>query len=120
MYSKSGQDLSRYFSELVAAALALREKASSWTVKSWFRTAVNFHSIIFCNAFTRPPEIGRADAGSARVRPAEERQKAPGCVVSGHGAPNFPGASLFRLSPSSLKLKDAKRWLDSAVEEATA
>jgi hypothetical protein len=89
MYSKSGQDLSRYFSELVAAALALREKASSWTVKSWFQTAVNFHSIIFCNAFTRPPEIGRADAGSARVRPAEERQKAPGCVVSGHGAPNL-------------------------------
>jgi ATP-dependent DNA ligase len=48
MYSKSGQDLSRRFPEVVAVAMTLREKAaSSWRAKSWFRSAVSSHSMIF-------------------------------------------------------------------------
>jgi ATP-dependent DNA ligase len=49
MYSKSGLDLSRYFPELVAAGLTLREKTLSSTAKSAFRSAVNFPSTTFCN-----------------------------------------------------------------------
>lgn len=50
LYSKSGQDLGRYFPEVVAAALALRENALSSTARLSSQLAENFLLTTFCNA----------------------------------------------------------------------
>jgi len=50
MYSKSGQDLSRYFPEVVAAALTLREKSFVLDGKSLSLSAVDFRSMTCCSA----------------------------------------------------------------------
>jgi ATP-dependent DNA ligase len=53
MYSKSGQDLSRYFPEVVAAALCAK-KASSSMAKLSFLWVVDSPSMTFCSASILP------------------------------------------------------------------
>jgi ATP-dependent DNA ligase len=50
MYSKSGQDLGRYFPEIVAAALALREKKFMLDGEIVVPVEGRFRSTISCNA----------------------------------------------------------------------
>ena len=127
MSSKSGQELSRYFPEVVAAALTLREKSF----------VLDGEIVV--------PVGGRFsfDALLQRIHPAASRVKklaevTPACFVAfdllkkgntelsavplakrrpllkGFAARYFPSKSLFRLSPASSRLKDAQRWLTSA------
>jgi ATP-dependent DNA ligase len=127
MYSKSGQDLGRYFPEIVAAALALREKkfmldgeivvpvegrfsfddllqrihpAASRVKKLAEQTPALFLAFDLLKK-------GRSELESkslARRRP----------LLEDFAARYFTGANLFRLSPASLKLQDAHHWLASA------
>ena len=128
MYSKSGQDLSRYFPEVVAAALALREK--SFILDGEIVVPVggrfSFDDLLAAHSSRCEPrkETGRANTGFVSgVRPAEETAKPSLPTISyPNGACNwktsparyFSSKNLFRLSPASLKLKDAERWLASA------
>jgi ATP-dependent DNA ligase len=127
MYSKSGQDLGRYFPEIVAAALALREKkfmldgeivvpvegrfsfddllqrihpAASRVKKLAEQTPALFLAFDLLKK-------GRSELESkslARRRP----------LLEDFAARYFTSANLFRLSPASLKLQEAHHWLASA------
>jgi ATP-dependent DNA ligase len=127
MNSKSGRDLSRYFPEVVAAALAPREK--SFVLDGEIVVPVS-------GQFSFDDLLQRIHPAASRVRKLAEqtpvlflafdllkkgkRDLAASSLgtrrpqLEDFAACFFPGASLFRLSPSSLKLKDAKRWLASA------
>src|SRR5262252_4077846 len=54
LQSKSGQSLTRYFPELVAAVGHSRPRVSRSMVRSSCRTDGRFPSTTFCSAFTRP------------------------------------------------------------------
>jgi ATP-dependent DNA ligase len=127
MYSKSGQELSRYFPEVVAAALALREK--SFVIDGEIVVPIggrfSFDDLLqrIHPAASRAKKLaeqtpalflafdllrkGKTDLATA---PLTKRR----LQLEDFAARYFPGANLFRLSPASLKLKDAQRWLGSA------
>jgi ATP-dependent DNA ligase len=127
MHSKSGQDLSRYFPEVVAAALTLREKSfvldgeivvpidgqlsfddllqrihpAASRVK---KLAEQLPALFLAFDLLKKGKSELADAPLTKRRPQLED----------FAARHFPSAKLFRLSPASKKLKDAERWLASA------
>ena len=127
MYSKSGQDLSRYFPEVVAAALTLREK--SFVLDGEIVVPVggrlSFDDLLqrIHPAASRVKKLaeqtpalflafdllkkGRTELAA---RPLSKRR----LQLEDFAARYFSGKNLFRLSPASLKLKDAERWLTSA------
>jgi ATP-dependent DNA ligase len=127
MYSKSGQDLSRYFPEVVAAALTLREK--SFVLDGEIVVPVG-------GRFSFDDLLQRIHPAASRVKKLAEQTPALflafDLLKNGKtefaAAPLskrrlqleefavrcFSGVNLFRLSPASLKPKDAERWLASA------
>ena len=127
MHSKSGQDLGRYFPEVAAAALTLREKSFVLDGELVVPVSGRFS---FDNLLQRiHPATSRIKKlseqtpalflafdllrkGKSELAAAPLRQRR--IRLEDFAARCFPGASLFRLSPASLKLKDAERWLASA------
>ncbi len=127
MYSKSGQDLRRYFPEVVAAALELREK--SFILDGEIVVPVE-------GRFSFDDLLQRIHPAASRVKKLAEQTPAlflafdllkkgrseletkplakrrP--LLEDFAARYFTSADLFRLSPASLKLQDAHRWLASA------
>jgi ATP-dependent DNA ligase len=127
MYSKSGQNLGRYFPEVVDAALNLRAKSfvldgelvvpvggrfsfddllqrihpASSQVK---KLAEEIPAMYLAFDLLRKGMTELASEPLARRRP----------LLEDFAARYFSGENLFRLSPASLKLKDAQRWLESS------
>jgi ATP-dependent DNA ligase len=127
MYSKSGQDLSRYFPEVVAAALALREK--SFALDGEIVVPVG-------GGFSFDELLQRIHPAASRVKKLAEQTPALFLAfdllkkgkaeladdllhqrrsqLEDFASRFFSSKNLFRLSPASLKQKDAERWLASA------
>jgi ATP-dependent DNA ligase len=127
MYSKSGQDLARYFPEVVAAALTLREK--SFVLDGEIVVPVGGR-LSFDDLLQRiHPAASRVKKLSEQTpalflafdllkkgktelaaRPLSKRRP----QLEEFADHCFSGKNLFRLSPASPSLKDAERWLTSA------
>jgi ATP-dependent DNA ligase len=127
LYSKSGQSLTRYFPEVVAASLTLREK--HFLLDGEIVVPVS-------GAFSFDDLLQRIHPAASRVNKLAEQTPALFLAFDllkkgkseladellvrrrfqlvDFAARHFSPANLFRLSPASLKLKDAKRWLASA------
>ena len=127
MHSKSGQDLSRYFPEVVAAALTLREK--SFVLDGEIVVPVG-------DRFSFDNLLQRIHPAASRVKKLAEQTPALFLAfdllkkgrtelaarplskrrlqLEDFAARCFSGTNLFRLSPASPKVKDAERWLTSA------
>jgi ATP-dependent DNA ligase len=127
MYSKSGQDLTRYFPELAAAALTLGER--SFVLDGEIVVPV-------AGQFSFDDLLQRIHPAVSRVKKLAEETPALFLAfdllkkgktelatvplskrrlqLEDFAARYFPDADLFRLSPVSLKLRDAQRWLASA------
>ena len=127
MYSKSGQDLSRYFPEVVAAALTFREKSyvldGELVVPKGGRFSFDQLLQRIHPAASRVKKLAEETPamylafdllkkGTTEVaaEPLAKRRR----LLKDFAIRHFTGASLFRLSPASLKLRDAQRWLASA------
>jgi ATP-dependent DNA ligase len=127
MYSKSGQDLGRYFPEVASAALSLREK----------RFVLDGEIVVPAGkGFSFDALLQRIHPAASRVKKLSEQTPAVFLAfdllkkgkteltddllsarrsrLEGFADSNFSKDKLFRLSPASLKLKDAERWLASA------
>lgn len=127
MYSKSGQDLRRYFPELAAAALELRQ--NSFILDGEIVVPIE-------GRFSFDDLLQRIHPAASRVKKLAEQTPAlllafdilkEGRIeletkslakrrplLEKFAARHFTSAGRFRLSPASLKLKDAHRWLASA------
>ena len=127
MYSKSGQDLARYFPELVAAALTLREK--SFVLDGEIVVPVggrlSFDDLLqrIHPAESRVKKLAeeipalflafdllKKGKTELAARPLSKRRP----QLEEFAARYFSSKTLFRLSPVSLMLRDAERWLTSA------
>jgi len=127
MYSKSGQDLARYFPEVVAAALTLPEK--SFVIDGEIvvpvdgrlsfddllqrihpaasrvnKLAEETPALFMAFDLLKKGKIALSAQPLSKRRPQLER----------FAIHHFSSKNLFRLSPASLRLKDAERWLTSA------
>ena len=127
MYSKSGQDQSRYFPEVVAATLALREKI--FTLDGEIVVPMS-------GQFSFDDLLQRIHPAASRVKKLAEQTPALFLAfdllrkgqmelisaplskrrlkLEAFSARQFSKKALFRLSPASRKLKDAELWLASA------
>ena len=127
MYSKSGQDLARYFPEVVVAALTLREKSfvldgeivvpadgqlsfddllqRIHPAASRVKKLAELTPVLFL-AF----DLLRKGKTELAAQPLSRRRPQLEQFATRH----FSSKNLFRLSPASLSLKDAERWLTSA------
>jgi ATP-dependent DNA ligase len=127
MHSKSGQELGRYFPELVAAALSLREP--SFLLDGEIVVAID-------GRFSFDDLLQRIHPAASRVKKLAEQTPAlflafdllktaktllaaaplakrrP--LLEDFAARQFAAAPLFRLSPASTKLADAELWLAAA------
>ena len=127
MYSKSGQDLSRYFPEVIAAALALREKTfvldgeivvpveGQFSFDDLLRRIHPAASRVKRLAEQTPAlflafDLLKKGRSELESKPLARRRP----LLEDFAARHFTGANLFRLSPASRKLQDAHRWLASA------
>jgi ATP-dependent DNA ligase len=127
MLSKSGQNLNRYFPELVTAALSLREKSFALDgeivvpVKGHF----SFDDLLqrihpaasrVRKLATETPalylafDLLREGKKEVAIKPLSERR----LMLEAFAKDRLPKGSLFSLSPASRKLKDAQSWLSSA------
>jgi ATP-dependent DNA ligase len=127
MYSKAGQDLGRYFPEVVAAAASLPEK--NFVLDGEIVVPVG-------RGFSFDDLLQRIHPAASRVQKLAEQTPAlflafdllkkgkidladdflpkRRLLLEEFAGRCFSGRNLFRLSPASLKLKDAERWLASA------
>ena len=127
MYSKSGQDLTRYFPEVVASALTLREKSfildgeivvpvgGQFSFDDLLQRIHPALSHVKKLAEETPALFLAFDLlkkGNANL--ASEPLTRRRLQLEDFAARYFPSANAFRLSPASLKLKDAQHWLASA------
>jgi ATP-dependent DNA ligase len=127
MYSKSGQDLTRYFPEIVAAARTLREEGFilDGEIVVPVRGQFSFDDLLqrIHPAVSRVRKLAeevpalyltfdllKKGRKILATTPLEKRRP----QLEEFAARQFPGSSVFRLSPASLKLMDAQRWLRSA------
>jgi ATP-dependent DNA ligase len=127
LFSKSGQNLKRYFPEVVAAALDLNAK--SFILDGEIVVPVE-GQLSFDDLLQRiHPAASRVKRLAAET-PAlylafdllkEGTKDGAACPLSerrplleNFAARLFQGSALFRLSPASRRLKDAERWLTSA------
>jgi ATP-dependent DNA ligase len=124
MYSKSGQDLARYFPEVVAAARALRELRFILDGELVVQVGRNFS---FDDLLQRiHPAASRVKKLSVETPAlflafdllkegntllADEPLSRRRPKLEDFASRYFRSAPLFRLSPASPKLKDAERWL---------
>jgi ATP-dependent DNA ligase len=127
MYSKSCQNLSRYFPEVVAAAPTIREK--SYVLDGEIVVPVDGR-FLFDDLLQRIHPAASRVKKLAQQTPAlflafdllkkgkDELAAVPlskrRLRLEEFSARRFSGQNLFRLSPASRKLKDAERWLASA------
>src|SRR5579871_5873106 len=126
MVSKAGQDLARYFPEVVAAARTLRE--TTFRLDGELVVPVG-------DRFSFDDLLQRIHPAASRIRKLSA--DAPACYIAfdllqrgrklvadlklvtrrealeQFAARNFTG-TLFKLSPASLKPADAKRWLSQS------
>jgi ATP-dependent DNA ligase len=124
MWSKSGQDLSRYFPEVAAAALSLREKTFVLDGEIVVSVAgqLSFDDLLqrIHPAASRVKKLAeqtpalflafdllRKGRSELETKHLAKRRS----LLEDFAARCFTGASLFRLSPASRKLQDAHRWL---------
>jgi ATP-dependent DNA ligase len=127
MYSKSGQDLSRYFPEVVAAALTLREKrfVLDGEIVVPVGGRFSFDDLLqrIHPAASRVKKLAKQTPAlflafdllkKGKTQLAAEPLTKRRLQLEDFAACYFSGANLFRLSPASLKLKNAERWLASA------
>jgi ATP-dependent DNA ligase len=127
MHSKAGQDLGRYFPELVAAALALHE--TSFVLDGEIVVPVG-------DGFSFDDLLQRIHPAASRVKKLAGQTPALFLTfdllkkgktelkdkflpvrrlqLENFASRYFLSNNLFRISPASLKLKDAERWLASA------
>ena len=127
MYSKAGQDLSRYFPEVVGAALTLGAK--SFVLDGEIVVPVG-------GGFSFDDLLQRIHPAASRVKKSSEQTpalflafdllKSGKTELADQLLPKrrsqledfanhyFSRKNLFRLSPASRKVKDAERWLGSA------
>ena len=127
MQSKSGQDLARYFPEVVAAARELRE--SSFVLDGELVVQVgrelSFDDLLqrIHPASSRVKKLSEETPASLLVFDLLKRGKAVlldqplskrRVQLESFAARCFSDTSLFHLSPASKKFADAKRWLASA------
>jgi ATP-dependent DNA ligase len=127
MHSKSGQDLSRYFPEVVAAALALREKTFvlDGEIVVLVEGRLSFDDLLqrIHPAASRVKKLAeqtpalffafdllKKGRSELETKPLAKRRP----MLEDFAARYFTDAGIFRLSPASLKLQDAHRWLASA------
>jgi ATP-dependent DNA ligase len=127
MLSKSGQDLSRYFPEIVTAALFLPAKSFVLDGEIVVPVKGNFSfddllqrihpaaSRVRKLAAEKPAlylafDLLKEGKKEVATRPLLERRP----LLEDFAKHQFARASLFRLSPASLKSKDAHGWLASA------
>ena len=127
MLSKSGQDLKRYFPEIVSAALSLRTK--NFVLDGELVVPVggqfSFDDLLqrIHPAASRVRKLAAATPAlylafdllkeGARELATELLSKRRG-LLEKFASRQFPKAVLFRLSPASGQLKEAKRWLRAA------
>ena len=127
MYSKSGQDLNRYFPEVVAAALALREKnfILDGEIVVPVEGRFSFDDLLqrIHPAASRVKKLAEQTPalflafdllkkGSSEIDGKPLARRRP--LLEDFAARYFTRGNLFRLSPASRKLQDAHRWLASA------
>jgi ATP-dependent DNA ligase len=127
LYSKSGQKLDRYFPELVESALSLPE--SSFALDGEIVVPLDgqfsFDDLLqrIHPATSRVKKLAAATPAlflafdllamaesNLSKQPLAKRRP----LLEKFAARAFAKSRLFRLSPASLKLKDARRWLASA------
>jgi ATP-dependent DNA ligase len=127
LYSKSGQDLNRYFPEVVGAALTLREKV--FVLDGELVVPVD-------GRFSFDDLLQRIHPAASRVEKLAEQTPALFLAfdllkkgrhelhakplakrrleLEDFAAHYFSGGNLFRLSPVSLRPREAQRWLESS------
>jgi ATP-dependent DNA ligase len=127
MLSKSGQDLNRYFPEIVTAALSLRSKSFVLDgeivvpVKGQFsfdHLLQRIHPAVsrVRKLATETPalyltfDLLKEGKKEVAAKPLSKRR----FLLEDFTKYQFPKASLFRLSPASRKPEDAQGWLASA------
>jgi ATP-dependent DNA ligase len=127
MWSKSGQDLSRYFPEMLAAALSLREKTFvlDGEIVVPVEGRFSFDDLLqrIHPAASRVKKLAeqtpalflafdllRKGGSKLETKPLAKRRP----LLEDFAARYFTATSRFRLSPASLKLPDAHHWLASA------
>jgi ATP-dependent DNA ligase len=127
MLSKSGQDLKRYFPEIVAAALYLKEKSfvldgeivvpvkGQFSFDDLLQRIHPAASRIRKLAVETPAlylafDLLKDGKKEVAAKPLSERR----ALLEDFAARQFEGSALFRLSPASRTMKVAKRWLRSA------
>lgn len=127
MFSKSGQSLKRYFPEIVAAALKLKTKSfildgeivvpagKTFSFDDLLQRIHPAASRVERLAAERPAlylifdllKDGRKDLAA---KPLSERRS----YLEVFAGDRLVGSEVFRLSPASRTIKDAKRWLVAA------
>ena len=127
MYSKSGQDLRRYFPEVAAAALSLREKnfILDGEIVVPVEGQLSFNDLLqrIHPAASRVKKLAEQTPalflvfdllkkGSNEIDGKPLARRRP--LLEDFAVRHFTGENLFRLSPASRKLQDARRWLASA------
>ena len=127
MYSKSGQDLARYFPEVVAAALTMREK--SFVLDGEIVVPVggrlSFDDLLqrIHPAASRVMKLAEQTPalflafdllkkGKTELAALPLSKRRP--KLEDFATLCFSSKNPFRLSPASLSLEDAERWLTSA------
>jgi ATP-dependent DNA ligase len=127
LLSKSGQDLSRYFPEIVSAALSLRENRfvldgeivvpveSQFSFDDLLQRIHPAASRVRKLAVQTPAlylafDLLKEGKKEVAAKPLSERRP----LLEDFAKRRFPKASVFRLSPASRKPKDAYSWLASA------
>jgi ATP-dependent DNA ligase len=125
--SKSGQDLLRYFPEIVAGALGLRAKSFvlDGEIVVPVETQFSFDSLLqrIHPAVSRVKKLAEKTPAlylvfdllkDGRTEVATRRLSDRRRLLTNLAGRQFPKSGVFRLSPASLKLRDAERWLKSA------
>ena len=127
MHSKAGQDLARYFPEVVAAARKLREPSfildGELVVQAGRQLSFNDLLQRVHPAASRIKKLSvempalflafdllKKGKTSFATQPLSNRR----LQLENFAGRHFPGVPLFRLSPASRKFSDAKLWLASA------
>jgi ATP-dependent DNA ligase len=119
MFSKSGQDLKRYFPEIVAAALDLNAK--SFILEGQF----SFDDLLqrIHPAASRVKRLAAETPAlylafdllkDGKKEVAAKRLSDRRAHLEDFATRQFPGSACFCLSPASHRLEEAERWLGSA------
>jgi ATP-dependent DNA ligase len=125
--SKSGQDLQRYFPEIVAGALSLRAKSFvlDGEIVVPVETQFSFDDLLqrIHPAASRIKKLAEKTPAlylafdllkDGRTEVATKRLSDRRRLLTHFAGRQFPKSKVFRLSPASLTLSDAEHWLKAA------